>query len=157
MLTVAGAVAECPLFDGIEPRHLALIAGCGRFTRFAAGETIFQEGEPADRFYLLRAGTVALEGAGPGRGRMTIQALHAGEPLGWSWLFPPYRWHLDAVARDAVAAVAFDGACLRGKCAEDHELGYQLMSRFARVMLARLIAHRRQLLDICEPAEGAIG
>ncbi len=70
------------------------------------------------------------------------------DALGWSWLFPPYRWHLDAVARGAVAAIGFDGACLRGKCDADHELGYQLMGRLADLMLRRLIATRLQLLDV---------
>lgn len=44
--------------------------------------------------------------------------------------------------------MAFDGACLRGKCDADHELGYELMQRFASVMLERLQATRLQLLDV---------
>ena len=44
--------------------------------------------------------------------------------------------------------IAFDGACLRGKCEADHELGYQLMSRFAADMIERLQATRLQLLDV---------
>ena len=60
--------------------------------------------------------------------------------VGWSWLFPPYRWHFDARALDMVRAVAFDGACLRGKCDDDHTLGYELLGRFAPVMLERLQA-----------------
>ena len=38
----------------------------------------------------------------------------------------------------AVRAIAFDGACLRGKCEDDPALGYELMRRFARVMVERL-------------------
>ena len=68
--------------------------------------------------------------------------------LGWSWLFPPYRWHLDARAIEAVRAVAFDGACLRQKSIDDHELGYELMRRFAEVIVSRLQATRMQLLDV---------
>ena len=42
---------------------------------------------------------------------MTIETLDAGEILGWSWLFPPYRWHFDAprvepVGRSASTAPA---------------------------------------------------
>ena len=44
----------------------------------------------------------------------------------------------------AVRAIAFDGACLRGKCDDDHELGYELMKRFATVILERLQATRVQ-------------
>ena len=47
---------------------------------------------------------------------MTIETLHDGDLLGWSWLFPPYRTVFDARALGDVRTVAFDGACLRGKC-----------------------------------------
>lgn len=148
MLTIADAVAACALFDGLSMRHLEVVTGCGRFERFPAGFMVFREGQPADRFYVLREGSIALEVASPERGPLVIQTLGPGEALGWSWLFPPYRWHLDAVTRGAVAAIGFDGACLRGKCDADHELGYQLMGRFADLMLRRLMATRLQLLDV---------
>jgi CRP/FNR family cyclic AMP-dependent transcriptional regulator len=148
MLTIADAVTGCPLFEGLPARHLRLIAGCGRFTRFPAGATILREGAAADRFFVLREGSVALEVASPERGPLVIQTLGPGDTLGWSWLFPPYQWHLDAVARDAVAAIAFDAVCLRAKCDADHELGHHVMARFAGVMLRRLMATRLQLLDV---------
>ena len=77
-----------------------------------------------------------------------IETLDAGEVVGWSWLFAPYRWQLDARATEACRLVAFDGACLRGKCDADHELGYQLMRRFAAQIVERLQATRLQLLDV---------
>ncbi len=45
-------------------------------------------------------------------------------------------------------ATSFDGACLRGKSESDHELGYELMSRFAQVMIERLQSTRLRLLDV---------
>ncbi|HVR13489.1 MAG TPA: hypothetical protein VMS41_06900, partial [Gaiellaceae bacterium] len=70
------------------------------------------------------------------------------EVLGWSWLFPPHRWHFDARALTAMRATAFDAACLRGKCDQDPKLGYDLMSRFAQVLIERLQWTRLRLLDI---------
>jgi CRP/FNR family transcriptional regulator, cyclic AMP receptor protein len=148
MLTVADAVTESGLFYGLSPHHLLVVAGCARFDRFPAGATILREGQPADRFLVIREGSVALEVSAPGRGATVIQTVGRGDALGWSWLFPPYRWHLDAVAREPVAAVSFDGGCLRAKCDGDHELGYQLMARFGDLMLQRLVATRLQLLDV---------
>jgi CRP-like cAMP-binding protein len=116
--------------------------------RFAAGDDLFREGDVADRFYLIRHGHVALQVFIPGQGRITIETIAAGEVLGWSWLFPPYRWHFDAQALELSRAIAFDGACLRAKCDEDHDLGYMLMQRFAQVMTQRLQATRLQLLDL---------
>ena len=42
----------------------------------------------------------------------------------------------------------FDGLCLRGKFANDPELGYELMQRFSQVILRRLEAMSIQLLDL---------
>jgi CRP-like cAMP-binding protein len=148
MLTIVDAVARCQVFDGLPHRYQELIAGCARFLRFDAGATIFHEGQPADRFYVLRQGRVTLEVFSPERGRIVIQTLGPGDALGWSWLFPPHRWHLDATALEPVAAVAFDGACLREKSDADHELGHELLKRFGALMLQRLTATRLQLLDV---------
>ena len=68
--------------------------------------------------------------------------------MGWSWLFAPHRWQFDGRAVDPTRTIAFDGTCLRGKCDADHELGYQLMRRFAAVAVERLQATRLQLLDV---------
>ena len=148
MRSIAELTAESPTFAGLAPHHLELIAGCGENTRFAAGEPVFRAGEPADRFYLIRHGSVALEIDVPEHEPVTIETLHDGEVLGWSWLFEPHRWMFDAHAVADTSAIAFDGACLRGKCDSDHELGYQLMRRFAGAIVARLQATRLQLLDV---------
>ena len=82
------------------------------------------------------------------RGAIVVETLDPGEIVGWSWLFPPYVWHFDARAVDDVRAVAFDGACLRGKCDQDPVLGYALMQRVAHVMYERLQDARMRLLDL---------
>ena len=79
---------------------------------------------------------------------MMIQTIDEGDVLGWSWLFPPYVWHFDVKAVELTRAIAMDGECLRNKCEEDHELGYEIMKRFSHVMVNRLSATRLQLLDI---------
>ena len=56
--------------------------------------------------------------------------------LGWSWLFPPYRWTFDARAAEETSVIALDGVCLRGKCEDDTDLGYRLMQRFAQLAAA---------------------
>jgi CRP-like cAMP-binding protein len=103
---------------------------------------------------VIRHGSVAIELYSPPRGGVTIETLAPGEVLGWSWLLPPYRWHFDARALSQVRVTAFDGACLRRKCEEDPALGYELMQRFAQVMLERLQWTRLRLLDVYGRADG---
>lgn len=147
MRTVEEEIADSRLFAGLEPSQFELIAGCGRFEHVDAGTVLLREGEHADKFFLIRHGAVALELHSP-TGPLVIQTLHDGEVVGWSWLFAPYRWHMDGRALEACSLVTFDAACLRGKAEDDHELGYQLMSRFAANVIDRLQATRFQLIDV---------
>ena len=148
MQTIEDLIAQSPVFADLAPEHLELIAGCGQNDHAGAGAFLFREGDPAQRFYLIRSGEVALQVHAPGRGELSIETLDDGDLIGWSWLFPPYRWALDARVLALTRLVVFDGACLRGKVNTDHELGYQLMRRFAAVIVERLQATRFQLLDV---------
>ena len=47
-----------------------------------------------------------------------------------------------------VRAIALDGKCLRTKCEQNHDLGYEVLKRFAQIMEQRLDATRLQLLDV---------
>jgi CRP-like cAMP-binding protein len=148
MKTMEVLVGEVPALAGLEPAHLELVAGCAQNVHIPAGTYLFREASPADRFYAIRHGAVAIEIHVPARDAVIIETLHEGDLLGWSWLFPPYQWSFDARALDPLSAIAFDGACLRGKCEADHDLGYALMQRIAQVMIERLQATRLRLLDV---------
>jgi CRP/FNR family transcriptional regulator, cyclic AMP receptor protein len=154
METIDAVLHNVPVFGGLGPEQLTLLAGCASNVRFRDGEVLFREGDAADTFYVVRHGSVALETFVPARGGITIETLEAGEVVGWSWLFPPYRWHFDARALSLVRATAFDGACLRGKCEQDPRLGYDLMSRFAQVLIERLQWTRLRLLDVYGDGRG---
>ena len=148
MRMIEELIREHDFFKGLAPNYQALLAGCATNVRFNPNEFIFREGEAADKFYVIRHGKVALDVYIPGRGLETIQTVDEGEVLGWSWLFEPYQWHFDARALDLTRAIAFDGQCLRDKCDTDHELGYDMMKRFAQIIIQRLQATRLQNLDI---------
>jgi len=148
MKTIEALIGEHAYFQGMSPEYLALLAGCGRNVQFQPGQYIHREGEEANEFYAIRHGKVALEMFAPGRGPVTLHTLGEGEVLGWSWLFPPYRWLFDARAVDLTRAVHFDGLCLRNKCEADPAMGFDFMKRFAQVAVARLDSARLQLLDV---------
>ncbi|MCI0486872.1 MAG: cyclic nucleotide-binding domain-containing protein [Blastocatellia bacterium] len=148
MDTLESILAEHPFFNGLEARYQQLAVGCASNVRFEAGQYILRYGEEANNFYLIRHGKVALEVFAPNRGAVQIQTLEAGEILGWSWLIPPYRWRFDARAIELTRAIALDAKCLRAKCEEDHDLGYELLKRFAYIIGQRLEATRLQVMDI---------
>ena len=137
-----------PFLAGIDPAFGQLLAGCTRNLRFAPGQYLFREGAPADEFYLVREGRVALEMHAPAGPPIVIATLGAGELVGASWLVPPYRWGFDAKATTDTRAFGLDATCLREKCDADHHLGYEMMRRLLPVMVRRMQAARQQMLDV---------
>ncbi len=148
MKTLEPLLAQHPFFAGLEPRYLELLTGCASNMHFKSGDTLFREGEEARQFFVIREGIVRLEVFAPGQGEITIQTVDTGDIVGWSWLFPPYRWHFTGRATTPLRVIALDGECLRGKCEQDHSLGYEFLKRFSHIMMDRLQATRLQLLDL---------
>ena len=136
-----------PFFKDLPKGDRQLLAGCGQNVVVSRSTFLAHEGDAADRFFVIRSGLVAVEIHGPS-GPQVLQTLGAGEVLGWSWLFPPYKWTFDVRVVETLHAVALDGKCLRGKCEADPAMGYRLMKRFAEMMTARLRLTRLQLLDV---------
>ena len=58
--TIEELLVESRLFADLAPQHLETIAGCASIVHFDEGETIFREGGPADTFYVLRSGAIAI-------------------------------------------------------------------------------------------------
>jgi CRP/FNR family transcriptional regulator, cyclic AMP receptor protein len=134
-------LAGHPFLKGLDARHLNILAECSMEASFKAGETIFREGDPANRFYLLKNGCVSLETSNGA----VVQTIGAGDVLGWSWLFPPYFWSFDARAVEPTEAIFIYGSRLRELCEADHNLGYEIMKRTAVVVIQRLMSTRQQL------------
>jgi CRP/FNR family cyclic AMP-dependent transcriptional regulator len=144
-------IAGHAFLSDLEQRYVQSLTGCAANVRFDAGTYLFRESEPANHFYLVRQGKVAIEISAPPRKPIIVQTLSDGDVLGWSWLVFPYEWRFHARAVEPVRAIALDGKCLRARCEENHDLGYELLKRFAQVITQRLEATRFQLLDVYAP------
>jgi CRP-like cAMP-binding protein len=153
--TLQAILAEHPFLKGLRAEHLKVLVPSAMQTEFQADELIFREGDIANRFYLIQNGRVAIEAPRADGAAAALQVIGDGDVLGWSWLFPPYYWHFDARALKPTSAIFLYGTRLREQCEEDHELGYQLLKRIAQVLIQRLQATRKQLLDHLSPVEKA--
>jgi CRP/FNR family transcriptional regulator, cyclic AMP receptor protein len=145
--TIRDLLAEQPVLRGLEDGDLDLMAGCGHNDVIEPGVFLAREDEPADRFFVVRSGRVALEIHAP-TGPLLIETLGTGDLVGWSWIFPPHRWVYDIEALEQAHVVVIDAVCLRDKCNADPAFGYRVMKRFAQVVVERLQATRLRLLDL---------
>ena len=142
-------IADLAFFRGMHKGHLGKLAEHATRVEFNLGEKIFQAGDSANRFYVVETGTVQVETPVPGMSPIPIQAVGSGDVLGWSWLYPPYEWNLNAWATEPCEAIFFFAASLRTELDADPIFGNAMYQRIAQVMMDRLHHMRTQLVTAC--------
>ena len=75
MRRLDAVLGDVPLLADLPAEQLELMAGCASNVHIDAGAVLFREGDPADVFYVVREGTVALELHAPPRGSLTIETI----------------------------------------------------------------------------------
>jgi CRP-like cAMP-binding protein len=140
-------LAEQAFLAGFSQQQVQRLSLVSRRSTFEAGARIFDEGGPADRFWLIREGRVQLDTPVPRKGNVVIDTLGPGAVLGWSWLFAPYRWNFGAEAVQTTQTIEFDAAGVRRLCDSDPEMGYELTRRFITVVVQRLQQTRKRLVQ----------
>lgn len=146
-VTLESLLMEFSLFRNLDHVYMKLLSECASNVGFVPRKRVFRQGGTADQCYLIRHGRVSVELCSPHQGPVIIQTLGEGEVLGWSWLFPPYKWYFDARALELTSAIALDGVCLRSKYDQDPRLGYELMKRFSAIIHERTHAAHLQIMD----------
>ncbi|HTW76477.1 MAG TPA: cyclic nucleotide-binding domain-containing protein [Thermoplasmata archaeon] len=141
-------LAEHPFFRGMDAAFVAHLERAAAERSWPAGSYLFEQGGPADTFYLLFEGKVALELGAPDRARVTIETLGPRDVLGWSWLVPPHRWRFDARAVKATRALALGADALVRRLEERPAEGYRFLMHLVPVIGERLERARVQVLDL---------
>jgi CRP/FNR family transcriptional regulator, cyclic AMP receptor protein len=140
-------IGALPLLRDLPPQQIARLTACAHHVSLPRGHRLFDEGAPADRFWIIDAGQIALDMLVPGVGRLTIETLGRCDVVGLSWLVPPYQWQFGAVCTQPMQAFEFDARAVREACAQDPEFGYAIAMRFMTVASHRLQATRGRLLQ----------
>lgn len=150
-LELEQSIAEHPFFSGISSNQIAEIVRDAREVIFQPGQVIFCECGPANCFYIIKEGKIALESHVPEDGPLFIDTIGPRDVLGWSWLLPPYEWQFTARALTPIKAIALNGAHLLGLAEKDPRFGYDLLKRITKVILARLQSSRKRALELAVP------
>jgi len=125
------------LLTGFDDAALEMILGAGRERTFAASQTLFRTGEPAERLFMLRKGSVRFSRVSDGGREVVMGVLVSGDICGLgSLLTSPISYYGTAVAIEASEMVVWNHAVLQ-KLAAD----YPLLSQNALHVALNYIAH----------------
>jgi CRP/FNR family cyclic AMP-dependent transcriptional regulator len=138
-------------FSGLASDYAEFLAAHARTRRLRKDEVLFHHGTPANRFYLIAAGSISIEVAAIEGPSLQLQLLGPGAVIGWSWLIAPYRWAFQARAEEPTEIVEFDGEAVLARCEEDPRFGYELLKRFSALMSERLQFARQKMMEEWNP------
>ncbi|MGA7271224.1 MAG: cyclic nucleotide-binding domain-containing protein [Acidimicrobiia bacterium] len=138
------------LLSRLDDAELDFFESVSEEVHVDAGTILLEEESPADTFYVVLKGKVALEMTSPGRQPMVMQTLGRGDMVGVSWPFPPHRWNWQARAMVDTDLIAFDAAAIRARCDQDPSLAVDVLSVVGEEVTRRLNRARIQLLDLYE-------
>lgn len=139
------------MLRALPAEHRQRLMRIAREVSFPQGARLFEEGGTADRFWIVRTGTVDLDMRVPGRRAAVIESLRHNELVGWSWLFAPHAYHLGAEATTPVRAHEFDATAVRAMCHDDPALGLAVAEWVGDILAHRLRCARTRLLDLYAP------
>ncbi len=145
-------LARQPFFAGLDPAYVEFMAESAKPRTAKKDEVLFRFHSPADSFFIVESGQVALEVAAIEGPSLKMQHVGPGSVLGWSWLIRPYQWSFQGRAEVDSELYEFDGVRIRQRCEEDPEFGYAVLSHFAGLMSERLSFARQAMIDEWGPA-----
>ena len=108
-------------------------------------EIIFDEGNEAKNFYMLRSGKVLLEKRISDKITVSLGAIKPGFSFGWSSIFrEPYTFM--AVCAETCEILMINAETLLNLMKEDHSMGFALMRSLTRMMKNRMDRIQEQFL-----------
>ena len=141
------ALEATPFFSDLASETLELLSGSTKLVSFEAGQFLFREGQPADDFFIILQGRVAIELRTTGRGQVIIQTLEENDIVGFGWVHPPQRWIFDAQSLTFLQALSVNVEGLMDICRKDHSFGFDIMQNLVGSVVDQLQATRLQVLE----------
>jgi len=129
------------LVAGLTDEQAERVVALGSHRTLAAGETLFDLGDPAESLFVLEGGRIALFLPMKVQGvekEVLVEERMPGEAFGWSALVPPHRFTLKASASMESQILGLPRAALLDHFDEWPEVGYAVTRDVAAVVGQRL-------------------
>jgi CRP-like cAMP-binding protein len=138
MAEIKEVLHTLPLFSGLDPQDLDLLAGLFRLESYSAGTTIFGQGDRAGRLYVLLYGKVEIRFKPHDGETLTVTILDDGGVFGWSAALGRKEYTSCAVSIEDSQVLHTEGRHLRELIEKHPNTGIVILDRLATVIAERL-------------------
>ena len=133
-------LAQIDLFNGLPQGHLRRVVDIGVEEQYRTGATIFPEGEPGDKFYLIVEGAVRISRVVPGMGEEALAVLRPGNYFGEVSLIDDAPRSATAMCHEKCRLFVINRRDLEDLLFVDRDLAYELLWNWVRTLSRRLRA-----------------
>ena len=137
-------LARAGIFQGVEPSAVSALTKQLQPVDFPRGHTVFAEGEPGDRLYIIISGKVKIGRRSPDGRENLLTIMGPSDMFGELSIFDPGPRTSSATTITEVRAVSMDRDALRAWIADRPEIAEQLL----RVLARRLRRTNNNLADL---------
>ena len=138
------------LLENVSDSMLGKMVPLLQMRVFGERGIVFQQGDDADLFYMLKEGKVLLEVDASEDISVSLGAMKAGFSFGWSALIPSASYSSTAVCVEPTEVIAIPGRDLIRLMDDDHENGYVILWRVTAILHRRLGRRTGQFLRAIE-------
>jgi CRP/FNR family cyclic AMP-dependent transcriptional regulator len=137
-------LARAGMFQGVEPGAVSALSAQLHPVEFRCGHTIFVEGEPGDRLYIIISGKVKIGRRSPDGRDNLLTVLGPSDMFGELSIFDPGPRTSSATTITEVRAVSMDRDAVRAWIADRPEIAEKML----RVLARRLRRTNHSLADL---------
>ena len=136
------------LFADLDESELGLVAEICKEQTFKGGQTIFKEGEPGNRFYIIVSGDVRISRNIPGAGEEALAVLKPGACFGEMSVFDRSERSTDAVANAPATCVTITRPDFEMLLDFNREMAHKILWSVVRLLSTRLRATNDNLRSL---------
>jgi CRP-like cAMP-binding protein len=137
-------LSRAGIFQGVAPSAVSALTKQLQPVDFPRGHTVFAQGEPGDRLYIIISGKVKIGNRSHGGQENLLTIMGPSDMFGEMSLFDPGPRTSSATTITEVRAVSMDRDALRAWMADRPEIAEQLL----RVLARRLRRTNNNLADL---------
>ncbi|MBW1881325.1 MAG: cyclic nucleotide-binding domain-containing protein [Deltaproteobacteria bacterium] len=136
---MAGGLTAGGLFELLRPDQINKISEASERVKYHAGDIVYKRGEPAEHFFILLSGQVALRLPGKAGVSVMISELIKGAMFGSPLSLTRDSYALTAQCTDDAELLKIKSAVLKDLMDKDLVMGYATQSRISAIYFERYI------------------